>query len=279
LRSTSYADTSRYFALHWLPLRNRPLGAITRADVAGRLQELVKANGRIAAARARATLSSLYAWSMREGLCDSNPVISTNNPAIGVPSRDRVLADSELAVIWHACADDDFGRIARLLILIGARRREIGGLKWNDVNLDTGALLIPGERTKGGRALELILPAAALGILRSTPHRREYVFGDRGVGFSSWSTSTASMKARITPPLAPWILHDLRRSMRTGLGRLGVQPHIAELVIGHTRGCVEAIYDRGRYEREKRSALALWADHVLAAVEGRAPKVLAFPAV
>ena len=76
-------------------------------------------------------------------------------------------------------------------------------------------------------------------------------------------------------PLAPWTLHDLRRTMRTGLGKLGVPPHVAELAINHVKGGVEAIYDRYRYQREIAAALAQWAEHVLALVEGRASNVVA----
>ena len=74
--------------------------------------------------------------------------------------------------------------------------------------------------------------------------------------------------------LPHWTLHDLRRSMRSGLGRLGVPPHIAELAINHVKGGVEAIYDRYRYQHEIGAALARWAEHVLAVVEGRESKVV-----
>ena len=74
-------------------------------------------------------------------------------------------------------------------------------------------------------------------------------------------------------------LHDLRRTMRTGLGKIGVQPHIAELAINHVRGGVEAIYDRHRYEREIKAALALWADHVLTLVNDGERKVIALARV
>ncbi len=63
--------------------------------------------------------------------------------------------------------------------------------------------------------------------------------------------------------------------MRTGLGRIGVQPHIAELVINHVKGGVEGVYDRHKYEREIKAALALWAEHVLAVVDGSASNVVA----
>jgi integrase len=67
---------------------------------------------------------------MKEGLCEANPVLATNDPTEGIQSRDRVLNDDEIRAIWNACDDDDdSGRIIRLLLLTGCRREEIGGLK------------------------------------------------------------------------------------------------------------------------------------------------------
>ena len=100
---------------------------ITRADVAARLQELVKAHGRTSAARARDYLSAMYTWAAREGLCESNPVALTNDPAAGIPARDRVLADDEIRTVWNACDDDTAGRIVRLLLLTGAGVRRSAG--------------------------------------------------------------------------------------------------------------------------------------------------------
>jgi integrase len=280
LRPSTYKAAAQYFAVHWKPLSDRPIDTIGRADVAARLQEVVKAHGRTSAARARGNLSALFSWAVREGLCEGNPVIATNDPAEGIEPRDRVLDDSEIKVIWNACQDDDFGRIVRLLSLTGCRREEIGGLKWTEVNFDTGVMTIPGTRTKNHRTLELPLPALAIDILQSAPRRadRDYVFGNRGGGFSAWSYSTLRLNTRIveaeSKSLESWTLHDLRRTLRTGLGRVVVQPHVAELVINHVKGGVEAIYDRHKYQREIGSALALWADHIRTLIEGSDRKVV-----
>jgi integrase len=281
LRTSTYKQAERYFSVHWKPLHSRPIAALTRAEVAARLQELIKERGRRSAACARSSLSALYAWGMREGLCEANPVIATNDPDSGTLPRDRVLADAELAAIWRACEDDDAGRIIKLLLLTGCRREEIGALRWSEINLETGVMTISASRTKNGRVLELPLPAVALDLIATVPRRegREHVFG-RGGGrpFSGWSAAKLRLDARIVirtgKPLAPWIFHDLRRTMRSGLGKVGIQPHVAELVINHVRGGVEAIYDRYRYEREIAAALALWAEYVLALVEKRESKVV-----
>jgi integrase len=272
VRPTTYKGARRYFESYWKSLHDRPLESIKRADVAARLQEIIQQHGRTTAARARANLSALFSWAMREGLCESNPVIGTNDPEAGIKPRERVLEDGELRAIWRACRDDDFGRIIRLLILTGCRREEIGGLRWSEINLDTGVMKIPGERTKNHHTLELTLPAAALDILPPRRPDRDNVFGKMRP-FSAWSFATMVLKSRIVEgegkSLMPWTLHDLRRSMRTGLGKLGVQPHIAELCVGHVRRGIEAIYDRHKYQREIKAALALWAEHLLEVVEGR----------
>jgi integrase len=126
----------------------------------------------------------------------------------------------------------------------------------------------------------LTLPAVAIDILQSAPRRdgREYVFGHRGGSFSAWGYFTMALNSRITiaeaKALPDWRLHDLRRTFRTGIGKLGVPPHVAELCINHVKGGVEAIYDRHRYEREIASALAQWAEHVAALIQGRKSKVV-----
>jgi integrase len=215
---------------------------------------------------------------MREGLCEANPVIATNDPAAGTKPRDRVLSDSELKTIWAACDDsDDFGRIVRLLILTGARRQEIGGLKWDEIDFETGMLALPATRTKNHRAHELALPAAALEILRSTPHRRDYVFGDVGPGFTSWSNATEALKRGISAPLPPWRLHDIRRSTATHMAEIGVAPHIVEAILNHVsghKGGIAGIYNKATYAEQTRIALAKWADHVEALITGKRPSTV-----
>jgi integrase len=197
LRPSTYRAIKLHFAKHWQPFRDRSIGEIKRADIALRLQELTKQRGKVGAARARTNLSALYAWCLGEGLCDTNPVVGTNDPNKNPITCERVLSDNELSVIWHAAGDNDFGRIIKLLALTGCRRVEIGGLRWDEVDLDVGAIKIPGSRIKNGRDLTLPLPPAALDILRSIPRLdgATHVFkGD--AGFTSWSESTKALRAR-----------------------------------------------------------------------------------
>ena len=278
IRPVTAREMERYFTVTWAPLRDRSVDDTPRAVLAAQLQSITKATGPVAAARARSYPSAAFAWGMREGLCNFNLLLGTNNPAAGIKSRDRVLSDSELRIVWNACrSDGDFDKIVRLLILLGNRRQEIGSLRWDEVDLDAGTITIPGSRTKAGNTLELTLPDTALEILRSVERRDgDFIFGG-AAGFTSWSIAMAALRKRVSEPMPQRSLHDLRRSFRSGCGRLGIPPHIAERLVGHSVGSVnEKIYDRYAYGSEMRDALLKWEAHLLAVVEGRRPKVLPF---
>jgi integrase len=183
-------------------------------------------------------------------------------------------------MIWAACRDDDFGRIVKLLFLTGCRRDEIGGLSWNEVNLDTGAMMLPSHRTKSGRPLQLTLPPQAIETLRHCPRKadRQYLFGQTGGAFSRWSWEKMAIDKRLAQlghALEPWGLHDIRRTVRTRLSDLGVAPHIAELVLGHAahKTGIVGTYDRYDYSREIADALARWANTLAAIIEPPAGNV------
>jgi integrase len=130
------------------------------------------------------------------------------------------LSDDELRAVWNACGDDHYGRIVKLLALTGCRRDEIGGLRWSEVNLNAATITLPAERTKNGHRHVVPLAPAAVDIL-STIERvvgRDFVFGQYGQGFSGW----ADKKQKLGDSVGSWVLHDLRRTFRTGLGKLGV---------------------------------------------------------
>jgi integrase len=174
LRPATVRGARWYLDVLWSPLHGRPIAGIRRADVATRLAEIVRDSGRTSAAQARRTLSALYAWSISEGLVESNPIIGSNDPGAGRQARDRVLTDAELRAVWLAADPNvlnDFGAIVRLLIITGARRQEIGGLRWDEVDLVSGSIAIPGSRTKNRERHEITLPPAALDIIRAVPRR------------------------------------------------------------------------------------------------------------
>src|SRR5215212_5600867 len=149
LKSRSYEEVERHLIKHWKALHNLPLDRLQCADVAARLSEIAEEHGLFASNRARAALSALFTWAMGEGLAESNPVIGTNKATEEV-SRDHVITDAEVAAIWNACREDDYGRVVRLLMLTGQRREEVASLAQSELDLDAACWTIPKERTKNG---------------------------------------------------------------------------------------------------------------------------------
>jgi integrase len=287
LRPRSICELERYLtdSQYFGPLHSSGVGTVTRADVAACITRVSKRKGHVTAAHARAALSAMFTWSMGEGFIDgSNPVAGTNHPGNSKP-RERVLSNEELAAVWNGVdGNSDYGRAMRLLILTGARRSEIAGMKWDELDMDKGTWTLPAARSKNRREHTLPLPRMALDIIGAIHRRvgRDHVFGDHSdQGFTAWHVSRVELDKRLKLS-EPWHHHDIRRSVVTGMCDIGVQPHIVEQVVNHVsghKGGVAGIYNRSSYEREVRNALAVWADHVRAIVSREKRKVLAFPAV
>lgn len=272
MKLSTYKAGRRYYELHWGAFKRRPVDSISNNDVKEQLRQIIEQHGKVAAARAKTFLSAFYVWAIGEGIANANPTIGTH--AINEnPPRDRVLSDDEIKAVWCGCLDNDFGRIVKLLLFTACRRDEIGGLTRSEFNVDAGVLTIAGVRTKSGRALVLTLPPAAADILRSAAQRvgREFFFGSSGGAFSRWSWEKLALDGRLAQAghrLERWTLHDLRRTVRTGMGKLGIKPHIAELVLNHTghKSGIGGTYDTHDYVPEIAEALAIWSRHLIAIV-------------
>ena len=262
LKPRSLEEVERHLRKHWAPLGELPLKKIDRATVAAQLGKIAKDSGPFAANRARAALSAMFSWAIGEGLADANPIVGTNKATEEI-SRDRVLSDDELRLVWLHAGAGEYGAIARLLILTGQRREEVGAMEWGEIDLDAAVWTIPAPRTKNKRPHDVPLSPAAVEILRTLPRRadREYVFGSGSGGFQGWSHCKSALDARIAEAggkVKPWRLHDLRRTLATRLGDMSVLPHVVEATLNHVSGHragVAGVYNRAVYATEKRDAL------------------------
>lgn len=276
VEATRYLSTGAYFK----PLHGMPVDAVKRKDIASCLISITRKNGSITAARARTALSTFFTWSMQMGYIEANPIIGCVEPEDS-KGRERVLSDDELAAVWRGSSDGEYGRIIRLLILTGARRAEIGGLRWSELDHDAGTWTLPAERSKNKHAHSLPLPQAAWAIIKAVPRlaHRDQLFGvSAAEGFSDWGHGKIALDDRLLGKMSePWTIHDIRRSAATKMADLGVQPHIIEQILnhrgGHKRG-VAGVYNRSGYAFEVRAALALWADYLRTLAEGGERKIV-----
>jgi integrase len=281
MKPRTYTEVERHLTKHWKPLHRLVISSINRATIATRLREIAKQHGPVAADRARSNVSTFFAWAIGEGICEANPVDGTNKNSEYVERDRSLIVDGEkpnyddLVAVWKGAPDNDYGKILRLLILTLCRRDEIASLSRPEFEKDAKLIRLPGARTKNGREHVVPLSDEAMAILETVEERegRDLLFGSGKGGYSGWSKSKGQMDEAVKLK-KPWTLHDLRRTGRTGLGMLGVAPHIAEAVLNHLPPKLLRTYDKNKYEREKREALDLWAAHLMRLVNGETSNVV-----
>jgi integrase len=269
LRPRTLGESKRYLSGYARGLHTRPLIAVTHAEIAELLAKLAEDRGAVTANRVRATIGALFNWAGKQGKAQMNPAAFTEKRA--EQSRDRVLGGYELAAIWNAVPDGDFGAIIRLLMLSGQRRNEIGELRWSEIDLENGVISLPADRVKNGRPHLIPISKAMRAVLQSQPRMlgRDFVFG-RGIGFSNWNAAKRALDKRLPDGMEPWTLHDLRRSVVTGMAELGIAPHIIESTVNHLsghKGGIAGVYNKARYQEAMRVALDEWGRYVVRSAE------------
>jgi integrase len=255
------------------PLHAMPVADIRRADAAGLLRKLASTSGTTTAMHVRATGSRFFNWLLAIDIADRNPFQHTE--PYEIKPRSRVLTDGELAAIWAATDDDrELSVIVRLLLWTGARRSEIGGLRWSEIQGDIWHL--PAARAKNHTELRLPLPRQALAALSKRPRivGRDHIFGVGPNGFGGWSSAMHELRKRVALDKS-WSLHDCRRTTETRLAALGIPRDIVTRILNHGRDRISRTYDHHDYRSPMQSALQTWADQLEQIVAGKgAPKIV-----
>lgn len=259
----------------------RPFLDIKRRDVAALLDTVEDQSGPRQADLVLAIVRQICNWVATRDDDYVSPIVrGMQRSRPSEQARARVLDDDEIRTIWSAAEKAGaFGAIVRLCLLTAQRRRKVATMKWSEVSLD-GTWRIAAEAREKGNGGELVLPEAALSVVRSQPRLGEnpHVFPGRGSrgdpegAFNSFSAAKRVFDQKVlevlkeeaakrgedpkaTESMAPWVIHDLRRTARSLMARAGVRPEIAERVLGHAIAGVEGVYDRHSYRDEKAEAL------------------------
>jgi integrase len=263
---------------------DRLFASIARPDVRDLIDGIADRGAVTYACRVQAHLHRLFQWALGRDIVETNPVAGLPKPG-DVVKRDRKLTDAELAVVWKAASQTEwpFGPLFRLLILSAARREEIGALRWSEIQGDK--IELAGARTKNGEPHTISLSTTAIALVEKLPRiaKAEYVFTTTGeTPVSGWSKAKALLDAEVAKindgrALPDWRLHDLRRTVATGMQRLGISLQVVEAVLGHVSGSragVVRIYQQHDYAPEKKLALEAWAQHVAGIVGSKPTKVI-----
>jgi integrase len=271
-------EAGRIIAKEILPtFRGRRLSEIKRPDVIEWLDGIVDRPAPIAANRALGWLKGLCNFAVERGVLDVSPIAGIKPPADETP-RDRVLSDDELKVVWEAAdaLEPVFAGFIKLLILTGQRLREVSEIEWKEIDLAAKLWTLPAARAKNSIEHSIPLSDQTVEILKAL--RRiagtGFVFTING---RNPIRGTHLVKRRIDklgPPIPPWVLHDLRRTVASGMARLGVNLPVIEKLLNHVSGSfagIVGVYQRHSFADEKRAAMGAWARHVEAIVSGEPP--------
>ncbi|MEX2650238.1 MAG: site-specific integrase [Alphaproteobacteria bacterium] len=272
----------------------RPIAEITKRDVIGFIDGCgmtINANRRLA------LVKTFLRWCSKRDAIPYSPAMDVDKPVAEV-TRDRVLTPDEIRAVWTACEAlpepfTVFGPMVRFLLLSGQRKTPVRFLRWADVDEAEKVWHIPGEYQKSGRSHEVPLSDAALAIVRDQRRKldeaqakseaetdRPLVFATAaGAAFNVYSAAKLKLDAVIlaerreaakgagedpdkVKALAPWRLHDLRRTCAAGMASLGISRTVIGKVLDHAEAGVTAIYDRHGYGAEKCKALEDWAKRI-----------------
>jgi integrase len=294
-------DAERTIERELIPVwRDRPVSEITPLDVLAVIRP-IKERAPYQAHAVLGLAKRLFGWAVDAhvyGLemspCDRlkpTKVICEKRP------RSRVLTDDEIRAFWRVTGRMayPYGTIARMLLLTGQRHREVSEAPWSEFDLAKGVWTISQHRFKSAAAHIVPLTDDVLALLGELPRFRlgPYLFSTtRGekptrinskqkdqidAGMSRTLRAMARMRGDDTSRVAlrAWVIHDLRRTLRTHLSALRILDHVAEMVIGHGRRGLQRVYDQHRYEAEMREALTMWAARLRTIVEPPPSNVVA----
>ena len=237
--------------------RAREFTAIRRSDVAALLDEIEDDHGAGQADAVLAIMRGVMNWYAARNDDYVPPIVKgmrRTDPKRH--RRSRILDDDEIRAVWTAGESGTFGALVRLLLLTAQRHSKVLTMKWPDI--DDGVWTIATEAREKGNAGVLELPPLARSIIDALPRFADnpYVLAGRGATHIAKSgKSKAAFDANLPADMPAYTLHDLRRTARSLMSRVGVRPDIAERVLGHAIGGVQEIYDRHKYRDEKDDAL------------------------
>lgn len=268
----SIAEIERVFKRHLLPeFGDRLPEAITRAEIT-RFIDGIAVKTPVMARLILGQFSSFYGWAMpRLERLQANPCRDAGRPPPPKP-RDRVLSQQEVGVLWNILEEEGppYGPAIKLLLLTGQRRNEVFSADRAEFDVAAAVWTIPTTRAKNGVAHLVPLSREVLDVLAELDADEESpkLFPARGSnesGPSGFSKAMARIRGAFEEQLGEqaqhWTLHDLRRTVATGLQRLGVRLEVTEAVLNHISGSragIVGVYQRHNYFEEKKAALEAW---------------------
>ena len=244
---------------------------VSKLDIIGILEALAGRGARYRSNRVLALVRSIYRWGIAEDLIHFDPTQGVRPRTIERP-RERVLSNEETRTFWHGLDNAPMGNavatILRLALVTGQRIGEVAGMAKAELELSAAMWTQPGSRRKNKQMTRVPLSSLAMTLISEAiacSGESPYVFpSPSGRGPMTAHAATRALgRARAGFGLDHFRVHDLRRTVATGMASLGINPHTISLVLDHisvTKGTVTgAVYVKYSFDHEKREALNAWA--------------------
>jgi integrase len=281
----------REFIPRW---NSRPVTSITKTDVTAVIREVLARGAKYEAHNLFGIIRTLFSWAIGAGDygLETSPCDRLKPKAlIGKKSaRTRTLNDAELQALWRATGKLPYpmGPLYRLLLLSGQRKSECAEARWREFDFKKKLWVIPAARMKMDNAHAVPLTDDVLAILKSLPRfkKGDHVFSTTfgAIPVNGFSKSKEILDKAILAELRAddpdaelpgFVIHDIRRTVRTHLAALPIAPLVAERVIAHAKQGLDRVYNLHEYATEKRHALELWNARLRTIVDPAADNVVA----
>ncbi|ODS53223.1 MAG: hypothetical protein ABS36_14970 [Acidobacteria bacterium SCN 69-37] len=283
----SWKDDDRMFNAEVLPKwRHRKAKDITRRDVRTLIEAIADRGSPITANRCLALVRKMLNFGIQQDWIDANPAALLKKPGVEA-SRDRVLTDDEVRLVWKATDAERpaMRALVRLRLITAQRGGELVAIRWSDISGDW--LTLPPTITKNKTEHRVWLSDLAHEALALVPrvvddegNVDERVFPAR-IGKGTMTDLKQAGRRIAKHVLAAlqktdpkveafdFRAHDLRRTAATKMAEAGVDPTHISLVLNHVDGRPRAtkIYDRFNYDPQKQAALATWARRLRAILD------------
>jgi integrase len=255
-------------------IRNTPLEAIKRADIAELIEKVVARGAPIQANRTFEIVRGLYNWALGAGLVETTPCLGLKAPSLE-QSRERTLSKDEIKRFWQHLPDApmawETAQILRLCLVTGQRVSEVSGAHESEIDFAEREWRLPGDRVKNWNAHVVPLSPLAEELFREAIARHPsspFAFPSRITKAPIIGQGVAKAMLRSLPAsgLEDATPHDLRRTVATEMAKLGIPRLVVDKVLNHVsadRSTIAGVYDRHTYGAEKRQALETWARHLL----------------
>lgn len=238
------------------------------------------------ALQTRNILKRLFAYAISREKIKFNPAAAIEAKFIAqAKSRDVALTPDEIGKLLRAIYQSSIKRAYKLaihlLILCMVRKSELIQAKWEELDLEKGEFLIPGERMKKDKPHLVHLSRQAVAMfeeLKGLASGSEWVFPSRGNLHQPIAHSTLNQAVRsLEIDVRDFVIHDFRRTASTHLHEAGFNSDWIEKCLAHETKGIRGVYNKAQYADQRREMLQWWANFVDSQIQDGKGKVIIGP--